>query len=103
MNLRNLDPRVAMKTLPHPISYSGITRADASLLRRLRSDGAFTRTVLHRIPGAQDRRCDLCDCSENIYHILLEYQAYREAREGFRFSFRLAGRPDSAGNDILFF
>ncbi|KAG0423970.1 hypothetical protein HPB47_000267 [Ixodes persulcatus] len=69
---------------PIPVPDSRLTRADASLLHRLRTGSAFTRLALHRYGRAgrvDSPECTVCGDPKDITHILLICPEYDAARK----------------------
>ncbi|KAG0417018.1 hypothetical protein HPB47_005942 [Ixodes persulcatus] len=86
---RHPDPSTARGTPPIPVPDSRLTRADTSLLHRLRTGGAFTRLALHRYGRAgrvDSPECTVCGDPEDITHILLicpEYEQQGKRTNGY--------------------
>ncbi|KAG0420999.1 hypothetical protein HPB47_003098 [Ixodes persulcatus] len=99
------DPSTARGTPPIPVPDSRLTRADASLLHRLRTGSAFTRLALHcygRAGRVDSPECTVCWDPEDITHILLICPEYDAARKGLFATVLNAGGQTATTTCLLF-
>lgn len=102
---RHPDPSTARGTPPIPVPDSRLTRADASLLHRLRTGSAFTRLALHRYGRAgrvDSPECTVCGDPEDITHILLICPEYDAARKVLFATVLKAGGRTATTTCLLF-
>lgn len=76
--------------------------SECSLLCRLLCDCAFTRTTLHHINRTIDRHCASCGAVEDLYHILFSCDEYHDYCLPLFTSLKLAGRPHTTFDDLIF-
>ncbi|KAG0415563.1 hypothetical protein HPB47_007264 [Ixodes persulcatus] len=102
---RHPDPRTANGEGPVPVPTSKLTRKDATLLHRLRTNSAFTRKTLHRFGRTSQRSsadCTACGEVEGIDHILWHCPEYEKARKTLLASVRATWAQVSTTEELLF-
>ncbi|KAG0426750.1 hypothetical protein HPB47_026147 [Ixodes persulcatus] len=102
---RHPDPGTANGEGPVPVPTSKLTRKDATLLHRLRTNSAFTRKTLHRFGRTSQRSsadCTACGEVEDIDHILWHCPEYEKARKTLLASVRATGAQVSTTEELLF-
>lgn len=102
---RHPDPGTANGEGPVPVPTSKLTRKDATLLHRLRTNSAFTRKTLHRFGRTSQRSsadCTACGDVEDIDHILWHCPEYEKARKTLLASVRATGAQASTTKELLF-
>ena len=90
---------------PIPVPDARLTRADATLLHRLRTGSAFTRLALHRYGRAgrvDSPECTVCGDPEDITHILLICPEYDAARKVLFATVLNAGGQTATTTCLLF-
>ncbi|KAG0437761.1 hypothetical protein HPB47_017300 [Ixodes persulcatus] len=102
---RHPDSGTANGEGPVPVPTSKLTRKDATLLHRLRTNSAFTRKTLHRFGRTFQRSsadCTACGEVEDINHILWHCPEYEKARKTLLASVRATGAQVSTTEELLF-
>ncbi|KAG0443963.1 hypothetical protein HPB47_014335 [Ixodes persulcatus] len=102
---RHPDPGTANGEGPVPVPTSKLTRKDATLLHRVRTNSAFTRKTLHRFGRTSQRSsadCTACGEVEDINHILWHCPEYEKARKTLLASVRATWAQVSTTEELLF-
>lgn len=79
-------------------ALSGLSRAAQTLVRRLRTNTAYTNAFLTKIGKGQHPLCSQCNSAETVEHILCVCPAYETQRAALR---KRLGKSDLTTNDIL--
>ncbi|KAM7314374.1 hypothetical protein ISCGN_004158 [Ixodes scapularis] len=79
-------------------ALSGLSRAAQTLVRRLRTNTAYTNAFLTKIGKGQHPLCSQCNSAETVEHILCVCPAYGTQRAALR---KRLGKSDLTTNDIL--
>ncbi|KAM7315802.1 uncharacterized protein ISCGN_005585 [Ixodes scapularis] len=79
-------------------ALSGLSRAAQTLVRRLRTNTAYTNAFLTKTGTGQHPLCSQCNSAETVEHILCVCPAYETQRAALR---KRLGKSDLTTNDIL--
>lgn len=96
------DNRVSSGNSSTPVHHSGISRANVSLLHRLRTGSAFTGSTLTCIDAQQGDKCPTCAVLDDVDHVLLKCSTHDTEWNSLFTALRASDFLESTVYDLLF-